>query len=64
MFVVLYENLLVLFNILCLNLLALKKEVRVAIKKREGFLFTFFIDLEGRVLCLCTREGSKPHSLG
>jgi len=48
MSVVLYGNLLVLFNVLCYNLLIPKKGVKV-VKEERDLLIYIFIDLEGRV---------------
>jgi len=48
MSVVLYENLLVLLNILCYQLACFEKGIKV-VKEKETYLSTFFIDLEGRV---------------
>jgi len=48
MFVVLYGNLLVLFNVLCYNLLILEKGIKV-VKEERDLLIYIFIDLKGRV---------------
>jgi len=48
MSVVLYGNLLVLFNVLCYNLPAFKNGI-LKKEEKETYLSTVFIDLEGRV---------------
>jgi len=48
MSVVLYGNLLVLFNVLCYQLACFEKGIK-EVKEKETYLSTFFIDLEGRV---------------
>jgi hypothetical protein len=54
---------LILFNFLCLNLLAfkgMKIELNDELKRKRKLIL---VDLEGQVICLRTREGSKPRSL-
>jgi len=61
---VFYENLLILYNFLCLNLLAfkgMKIGLNDEIKRKRKLNL---VDLEGQVLCLRTHEGSKPRSSG